>query len=171
MLQRRFGKADALLRGRGFFMRRKFKIAMLAGVIAVAGTIAFVPRDVSGDEGKASAPAAPQVPVAEVIVRTIAPSTDFTGFLAAPKSVELRSRVGGAVDAVSVPEGRAGYRHGAIAPSGGAGRASPGRLRPGPPAGVHRRGLAQKLRRCRVGAQRQPSPGAGGQGGHRRGAA
>lgn len=86
-------------------MRRKFKIAVLAGVIAAAGTIAFVPREVSGNEGKASAPAAPQVPVAEVIVRTIAPSTDFTGFLAAPKSVELRSRVGGAVDAVSVPEG------------------------------------------------------------------
>ncbi|WP_427960861.1 efflux RND transporter periplasmic adaptor subunit [Achromobacter marplatensis] len=105
MLQRRFGKADALLRGRGFFMRRKFKIAVLAGVIAAAGTIAFVPREVSGNEGKASAPAAPQVPVAEVVVRTIAPSTDFTGFLAAPKSVELRSRVGGAVDAVSVPEG------------------------------------------------------------------
>jgi len=86
-------------------MRRKFKIAVLAGVIAAAGTIAFVPREVSGNEGKASAPAAPQVPVAEVVVRTISPSTYFTGFLAAPKSVELRSRVGGAVDAVSVPEG------------------------------------------------------------------
>jgi len=48
---------------------------------------------------------APQVPVAEAITRTITPSTEFTGFLAAPKVVELRSRVGGAVDAVSVPEG------------------------------------------------------------------
>lgn len=48
---------------------------------------------------------APQVPVAEVIQRVIAPSTDFTGYLAAPESVELRSRVSGAVDAVSVPEG------------------------------------------------------------------
>ncbi|WP_306425662.1 efflux RND transporter periplasmic adaptor subunit [Achromobacter xylosoxidans] len=48
---------------------------------------------------------APQVPVAEVIQRVIAPSTDFTGYLAAPETVELRSRVSGAVDAVSVPEG------------------------------------------------------------------
>lgn len=48
---------------------------------------------------------APQVPVAEVITRTVAPSAEYTGFLAAPKTVELRSRVGGAVDAVSVPEG------------------------------------------------------------------
>ncbi|HHA2488628.1 TPA: efflux RND transporter periplasmic adaptor subunit, partial [Stenotrophomonas maltophilia] len=41
----------------------------------------------------------------EVITRTVAPSAEYTGFLAAPKTVELRSRVGGAVDAVSVPEG------------------------------------------------------------------
>lgn len=105
ILQRGFGNADALLHGKGLFMRRKFKIASLVGIIAAAGTIAFVPSDVWGDEGKASAPMGPQVPVAEVIVRTIAPSTDFTGFLAAPKTVELRSRVGGAVDVVSVPEG------------------------------------------------------------------
>lgn len=105
MRQKRFGRADALLHGRDLYMRRKFKIAVLTGLIAAAGAIAFAPGDVSGDEGKPGAPTAPQVPVAEVIVRTIAPSTDFTGFLAAPKTVELRSRVGGAVDAVSVPEG------------------------------------------------------------------
>lgn len=86
----------------------------MAGVIAVAGGIAFAAREISRDESKATAspevapatvPMAPQVPVAEVIQRTIAPSTEFTGFLAAPKTVELRSRVGGTIDAVSVPEG------------------------------------------------------------------
>ncbi|EYS92817.1 transporter [Cupriavidus sp. SK-4] len=90
-------------------MRRKLRIVVVAGVIAAVGGIAFASRDASKDEGKATPPAgspmAPQVPVAKVITRMIAPSTEFTGFLAAPKTVELRSRVGGAVDAVSVPEG------------------------------------------------------------------
>ena len=86
-------------------MRRKFKIAVMAGVIAAAGAAAFAARDVSGETPPAAAPAGPQVPVAEVIERIITPSTEFTGFLAAPEMVELRSRVGGTVEAVSVPEG------------------------------------------------------------------
>jgi len=91
-------------------MRRKLRIVVVAGVVAAVGGIAFASRDASKDEGKATAPPAgspmaPQVPVAEVITRMIAPSIEFTGFLAAPKTVELRSRVGGAVDSVSVPEG------------------------------------------------------------------
>lgn len=86
-------------------MRRKFKIAVMAGVIAAAGAAAFAARDVSGETPAAAAPAGPQVPVAEVIERIITPSTEFTGFLAAPETVELRSRVGGTVEAVSVPEG------------------------------------------------------------------
>ncbi len=45
------------------------------------------------------------VPVAEVLSRQIVPSAEFTGSLAAPKTVELRPRVGGTIDAVSVPEG------------------------------------------------------------------
>ncbi|AFK54085.1 secretion protein HlyD [Tistrella mobilis KA081020-065] len=53
----------------------------------------------------AAAPPAPQVPVAEVVTREIAPSAEFTGFVAATRSVELRPRVGGAIEAVSVPEG------------------------------------------------------------------
>ena len=90
-------------------MRKKIRIIVVAGVIAAVGGIAIAARDAK-DEGKAAAPPAgapmaPQVPVAEVITRTVAPSAEYTGFLAAPKTVELRSRVGGAVDAVSVPEG------------------------------------------------------------------
>lgn len=48
---------------------------------------------------------APQVPVAEVVTRKVAMSTEFTGHLETSKLVELRSRVGGAIDGVSVPEG------------------------------------------------------------------
>lgn len=48
---------------------------------------------------------APQVPVAEVVTRKVALSTEFTGHLEASKLVELRPRVGGAIETVSVPEG------------------------------------------------------------------
>ncbi len=93
-------------------MRRTFKFALAAGTIAAVGA-AYAARDGSDHKDKASeppqeatsAPMAPQVPVAQVLQKNIQPSTDFTGFLAAPKSVELRSRVSGAVEAVSVPEG------------------------------------------------------------------
>lgn len=48
---------------------------------------------------------APKVPVAEVITRKVAMSTEFTGHMETSKLVELRPRVGGAIDGVSVPEG------------------------------------------------------------------
>lgn len=90
-------------------MLKSIRIVVVAGVIAAVGGIAIASRD-ANDKGNAAAPPtgapmAPQVPVAEVITRTVAPSAEYTGFLAAPKAVDLRSRVGGAVDAVSVPEG------------------------------------------------------------------
>ena len=80
-------------------MHKKIRIILVASVIAAVGGIAVAARD-GKDESKpaappAGAPMAPQVPVAEAITRTITPSTEFTGFLAAPKVVELRSRVGG----------------------------------------------------------------------------
>ncbi|ARP79298.1 efflux transporter periplasmic adaptor subunit [Bordetella genomosp. 6] len=87
-------------------MRRKIKIAVMAGTVAVVAAIAFAAGETPESAGRAAgAPAPPRVPVAEVVVRGVAPSAGFTGFLAAPRTVELRSRVGGAVDAVSVPEG------------------------------------------------------------------
>ncbi|WYX63156.1 efflux RND transporter periplasmic adaptor subunit [Achromobacter xylosoxidans] len=82
---------------------------MVASAIAMAAGLAYATGETPQQEGKADtsapAPAGPSVPVAEVITRVIAPSAEFTGFLAAPRTVELRSRVGGTVDAVSVPEG------------------------------------------------------------------
>ena len=47
----------------------------------------------------------PEVPVAEVLVRTVAPSAEYTGHVAAVERVEVRPRVGGYIEAVSVPEG------------------------------------------------------------------
>ena len=69
--------------------------------------LAAVRSDDAGDTQAppASALAAPQVPVAEVITRELAPSAEFTGFVAATRSVELRPRVGGSIESVSVPEG------------------------------------------------------------------
>lgn len=54
-----------------------------------------------------TAPAkAPRVPVAEVIVRPVTPFVEFTGSLTAVKRVELRPRVAGYIQNVTVPEGR-----------------------------------------------------------------
>ncbi len=52
----------------------------------------------------AASPAMP-VPVAPALVRDIAEKAEFTGFLQAARSVELRPRVGGMIEAVDVPEG------------------------------------------------------------------
>lgn len=48
----------------------------------------------------------PSVPVAEVIIRSVTPFVEFTGSLTAVKRVELRPRVAGYIQDVSVPEGR-----------------------------------------------------------------
>lgn len=70
----------------------------LALALAVAGCQETVPS---------AAPAKPPgVPVAEVIVRPVTPSVEFTGSLTAVKRVELRPRVAGYIQDVSVPEGR-----------------------------------------------------------------
>lgn len=75
---------------------KKIPIILLAAAIAVGGGIAIAARDTSADKSP-NTPAAPPVPVAEVITRTIVPMAEFSGYLAAPKTVELRSRVGGAI--------------------------------------------------------------------------
>jgi len=105
-------------------MRRKAAVVLLAtALIAVAGGLALTYREELapytdrvvalvpvGGAGEASAepatpPAAPQVPVAEVITREVAPAAEYTGYVAAVESVAVRSRVGGYIETVSVPEG------------------------------------------------------------------
>ena len=58
----------------------------------------------SAPPGAASAP--PSVPVAEVVVRPVTPYAEFTGSLTAVEQVELRPRVAGYIQDVTVPEGR-----------------------------------------------------------------
>lgn len=101
-------------------MNKKAATLLLAGVVIAGST--FVYRDdvksytstllalassvaVSQAFAQQGEMPAPQVPVAEVITRNVALSVEFTGHFEATKSVELRPRVGGAIDAVSVPEG------------------------------------------------------------------
>lgn len=90
-------------------MEKKTGIILLAVAVVVGVGIAVASRNASnnGNQAASGPPSAmaPRVPVAEVIARTMTPTVEFTGYLAAPETVELRSRVGGAIDTVSVPEG------------------------------------------------------------------
>ena len=103
-------------------MSKRVATLFLAGAAITGGTLATVYHDEVGPYAKtllalvsptvaseaAAQPAqmpAPRVPVAEVITRKVAPSVEFTGHLEATKSIDLRPRVGGAIDAVNVPEG------------------------------------------------------------------
>nr|WP_026304625.1 efflux RND transporter periplasmic adaptor subunit [Kaistia granuli] len=103
-------------------MSRKAATLLLAGVAVAGGTFAFVKSDEAGSyasrllafvsltvapeaAAQSSEMPLPQVPVAEVVTRAVARSVEFTGHLEATKVIELRPRVGGAIDAVSVPEG------------------------------------------------------------------
>ncbi|WP_265694247.1 efflux RND transporter periplasmic adaptor subunit [Providencia rustigianii] len=54
----------------------------------------------------AVAAAFPKVPVSEVIQRNITPYSEFTGHLLSPKTVDLRSRVGGRINSAELPEGQ-----------------------------------------------------------------
>lgn len=88
-----------------------------AGAVIVGGTFYAVYRDdiepytqrflslVSSAAAQPAQMPAPQVPVAEVVTRNVAPSVEFTGHTEATRTVDLRPRVGGAIVSVSVPEG------------------------------------------------------------------
>lgn len=71
--------------------------AAISVVLTIAGCNESVPS---------AAPAKPpSIPVAEVIVRPVTPFVEFTGSLTAVDRVELRPRVAGYIQNVSVPEG------------------------------------------------------------------
>ena len=90
--------ATVLLTGGVAYMYRDTLAPHLGSVL-----VPVSPRD--ADPNGAAPPPPPQVPVAQVVTREVAPWSEFTGYVAAVGSVELRPRVGGAIDAVSVPEG------------------------------------------------------------------
>lgn len=88
-------------------MARKIVLLPFLAMIAAAGAGTWLlsdqARSNSGSSG--GAPPPPEVPVAEVVVRKVARSSEFTGHTAAVESVEVRPRVGGYIQSVSVPEG------------------------------------------------------------------
>lgn len=78
--------------------RATLMTAAMGAMLALAGCQEAAPS---------AAPAKPPtVPVAEVIVRPVTPFVEFTGSLTAVKRVELRPRVAGYIEGVSVPEGQ-----------------------------------------------------------------
>ncbi|TWO70066.1 efflux RND transporter periplasmic adaptor subunit [Caenimonas sedimenti] len=78
------------------------RVTLITAAIGVALAITGCKETVAS-----AAPAKPPgVPVAEVIVRSVTPSAEFTGALTAVNRVELRPRVAGYIQHVSVPEGR-----------------------------------------------------------------
>lgn len=78
------------------------RVTLITAAISVAFAAAGCKETVS-----AAAPTKPpSVPVAEVVVRPVTPFVEFTGSLTAVKQVELRPRVAGYLQDVSVPEGR-----------------------------------------------------------------
>ncbi|MDD2056900.1 efflux RND transporter periplasmic adaptor subunit [Pseudomonas sp. GD03860] len=81
---------------------KRNRVTLISATIGVALTLAGCKETVPS-----AAPAQPpSVPVAEVIVRPVTPFVEFTGSLTAVERVELRPRVAGYIQDVSVPEGR-----------------------------------------------------------------
>ena len=79
------------------FKRVTLTTMALGAVLAIAGCKEAVPSAVSVKS--------PSVPVAEVIVRPVTPFVELTGSLTAVERVDLRPRVAGYIQDVSVPEG------------------------------------------------------------------
>ena len=84
-------------------MRVKNALLLASVALAIGGLTSACSE--SGGGQAAQAQAAPQVPVAQVEVRELAPTAEFNGSLTSPQSVELRPRVSGAIVSVHVPEG------------------------------------------------------------------
>ncbi|AJY48458.1 transporter (plasmid) [Acinetobacter nosocomialis] len=89
-------------------MKKRMTAVAVAVVIAISGGLLYTAKNKS-DQPKQQASLAqmpiPQVPVAEVITQELNPTAEYTGYLSAPQSVEIKSRVGGVINSVSVPEG------------------------------------------------------------------
>ena len=78
----------------------------LAATLAIGGGLAWQQAGHPAQaNGPAAAPPPMPVPVAQAILRDLPETAEFTGFLAAARSVELRPRVGGMIEAVDLPEG------------------------------------------------------------------
>ena len=89
-------------------MKKRMTAVAVAVVIAISGGLLYTATnkpDAPNPQAAAAQMPVPQVPVAEVITRELNPTAEYTGYLSAPQSVEIKSRVGGVINSVSVPEG------------------------------------------------------------------
>ncbi|MBP6122056.1 MULTISPECIES: efflux RND transporter periplasmic adaptor subunit [Providencia] len=78
----------------------------LLAIITMSGMSTAQENKQDSEAESASLMSLPKVPVAEVIQKNITPSAEFTGYLASPKTVDLRSRVGGRINTINLPEGQ-----------------------------------------------------------------
>lgn len=87
-------------------MKRRIAITASAATAILAIALYLFGKSGTGSTPAATQPAAaPEVPVAEVLVRPVAATAQYTGFVAAVRTVEVRPRVGGYLQSVNVPEG------------------------------------------------------------------
>jgi gold/copper resistance efflux system membrane fusion protein len=86
-------------------MNKRHWIAGSALIIAFSAGIYGLTAGEKANAAPAKQPAAPEVPVAEVVVRELAPSMVLTGAIVAIERVQLRARVSGFVESVALPEG------------------------------------------------------------------
>ena len=89
-------------------MKKQITVIAVAVGVAISGGLLYIATnkpDAPNPQAAAAQMPVPQVPVAEVITRELNPTAEYTGYLSAPQSVEIKSRVGGVINSVSVPEG------------------------------------------------------------------
>jgi gold/copper resistance efflux system membrane fusion protein len=81
----------------------------VAGAVLASAAVGGAYGVIAEDKARAAAPAkpqaAPEAPVAEVVVRELAPSIELTGSIAAIESVAVRPRISGFIETVAFPEG------------------------------------------------------------------
>ncbi|TBR35811.1 MULTISPECIES: efflux RND transporter periplasmic adaptor subunit [Dyella] len=87
-------------------MKQRWIFASLAAV-AIAGSWAVVGTRGESHAQTAAVGGPPEVTVAQVLVRQVSDSDEFTGRLQAVDTVQLRPRVGGYVDSIHFTEGAA----------------------------------------------------------------
>jgi len=83
---------------------RRLTFAAATSALVAAISLATYSRDPTPEAHAAPSPA-PEVPVAVVVVREVTDMSEFTGHLAAAKTVEVRARVPGFVQSVHFAEG------------------------------------------------------------------
>ncbi len=86
-------------------MKKQITVIAVAVGVAISGGLLYTATNAPDPQPAAAQMPVPQVPVAQVITRELNPTAEYTGYLSAPQNVEIKSRVGGVINSVSVPEG------------------------------------------------------------------